>query len=96
MAEPLTRLTSIKQPFAWPPEAAVAFKEIKQLFSSPPVLIHPDPEKQFVVEVDASATGVGAVLSQHSGSALRLRPCAFFPGDLALLNSTTVWGTENY
>lgn len=42
------------------------------------MLIHPDLSKQFVVEVDALDVGVGAVLSQCSGSAEKLQPCAFF------------------
>uniref|UniRef100_A0A3B5QD67 Gypsy retrotransposon integrase-like protein 1 n=1 Tax=Xiphophorus maculatus TaxID=8083 RepID=A0A3B5QD67_XIPMA len=37
-----------------------------------------DPSKQFIVEVDASETGVGAVLSQQSDSDNRTHPCAFF------------------
>lgn len=31
-----------------------------------------------MVEVDASNTGVRAVLSQHSGHQAKLQPCAFF------------------
>ena len=41
------------------------FLRLKKLFSSAPVLCHPDPAIQFVVEVDASNSGVGAVLSQR-------------------------------
>lgn len=40
------------------------------------MLIHPDLSVAFVVEVEASNEGVGAVLSQHSSGCLR--PCAFF------------------
>jgi hypothetical protein len=36
----------------------------------------------FIVEVDASEAGVGAVLSQRSGTPPKLRPCAFFPKKL--------------
>ena len=39
---------------------------------------HPDPSRQFIVEVDASDTGVGAVLSQRSPKDQRLHPCAYF------------------
>lgn len=39
-------------------------------FIKAPLLILPDPNKPFVVEVDASTTGVGAVLSQQQGNLL--------------------------
>jgi hypothetical protein len=37
----------------------------------------------FIVEVDASEAGIGAVLSQRSGAPLKLRPCAFFSKKLS-------------
>uniref|UniRef100_A0A3B3WPB4 Gypsy retrotransposon integrase-like protein 1 n=1 Tax=Poecilia mexicana TaxID=48701 RepID=A0A3B3WPB4_9TELE len=37
-----------------------------------------DPSAQFTVEVDASETGVGAILSQRSSRDGKLHPCAFF------------------
>lgn len=40
-----------------------AFGELKSLFVSTPILKHPNPSEQFIVEVDASDTGVRAVLS---------------------------------
>ena len=67
IAAPLTRLTSTKVRFTWEPEAEEAFRSLKGRFTSAPILVHPDPERQFIVEVDASKTGVGAVLSQSSG-----------------------------
>lgn len=78
IAAPLTRLTSPSLPFSWTPEAEAAFGDLKKRFTSAPVLIHPDPSRQFVVEVDASDTGVGAVLSQRAASDQKLHPCAFF------------------
>nr|XP_033494296.1 uncharacterized protein LOC117264451 [Epinephelus lanceolatus] len=37
-----------------------------------------DPSLQFVVEIDASDTGVGAVLSQRSPEDQKIHPCAYF------------------
>ena len=78
VAAPLTALTSIKTPFSWPPEAETAFRSLKLRFVSAPILVQPDPALQFVLEADASDTGVGAVLSQRSPSDHKLHPCAFF------------------
>jgi len=76
VAAPLSSLTSIKVKFSWTTEANDAF--LKSLFTSAPILIQPDSSKQFVVEVDASDIGVGAVLSQTAGPNNKLHPCAFF------------------
>ncbi|KAI3366538.1 hypothetical protein L3Q82_000667 [Scortum barcoo] len=77
-AAPLTALTSPSRPFVWSEEAEKAFNRLRTLFTTAPVLVQPDPAQQFVVEVDASDIGVGAVLSQRRGSDGRLHPCAFF------------------
>ncbi|KAI2654269.1 Transposon Tf2-6 polyprotein [Labeo rohita] len=62
----------------WSQAALQAYDELRQRFSSAPILHHPDPEKPFVVEVDASSTGVGAVLSQRQGEPPKLFPCAYY------------------
>lgn len=64
IAAPFRRLTSLKTSFIWTPNTDKAFSKLKDLFTSPPVLTQPDPRAQFVVEVDASDVGVGAVLSR--------------------------------
>lgn len=51
----------------WSSEATWAFQRLKQAFTSVPVLQHLDPERPFIVKVDALDTGVGAMLSQHFG-----------------------------
>ncbi|KAI2645985.1 Transposon Tf2-9 polyprotein [Labeo rohita] len=79
VASPLTSLLKGKpKTLLWNPESSQAFHELKTAFTSAPILIHPDPEKPFVVEVDASTTGVGAVLSQQQGNPPQLKPCAYF------------------
>uniref|UniRef100_A0A673CBI9 Gypsy retrotransposon integrase-like protein 1 n=1 Tax=Sphaeramia orbicularis TaxID=375764 RepID=A0A673CBI9_9TELE len=77
VAAPLHSLTSSKSVFRWSPEAEKAFNHLKRAFSSAPILSVPDPALQFVVEVDASDLGVGAVISQRSPTDNRPHPCAF-------------------
>ncbi len=78
VAAPLTALTSIRSHFTWSEVAQNAFDHLKRLFTSAPILITPDPTRQFIVEVDASDVGVGAILSQRSSRDAKVHPCAFF------------------
>ncbi|KAI4879275.1 hypothetical protein NFI96_004802 [Prochilodus magdalenae] len=79
VAAALTALTR-KQPgpFRWTDAAQKAFEELKWRLTAVPILHLPDPELPFVVEVDASEVGVGAVLSQCSGQDQKSHPCAYF------------------
>ncbi|KAI2644628.1 Transposon Tf2-6 polyprotein [Labeo rohita] len=67
----------------WTTEATTSFETLKKAFTQAPLLTHPDPNLLFVVEVDASTTGVGAVLSQHHSNPPRLHPCAYFSRKLS-------------
>ncbi|KAK3554732.1 hypothetical protein QTP70_033146 [Hemibagrus guttatus] len=67
----------------WNPAATQAFNTLKTAFITAPLLAHPDPELPFIIEVDASTTGVGAVLSQQQGSPQTLHPCAYFSRKLS-------------
>ncbi|KAK3570718.1 hypothetical protein QTP86_025260 [Hemibagrus guttatus] len=85
IANPLTSLLWNKpKSLAWSPAAEEAFNTLKKAFTTAPLLIHPDPDKPFIVEVDASTTGVGMVLSQQQGNPSRHHPCAFFSRKLNL------------
>uniref|UniRef100_A0AAQ4PEP9 ribonuclease H n=1 Tax=Gasterosteus aculeatus aculeatus TaxID=481459 RepID=A0AAQ4PEP9_GASAC len=76
-AAPLHALTSPQVAFHWSAEADAAFQELKRRFTTAPILTLPDPARQFVVEVDASNNGIGAILSQRAESDNKLHPCAF-------------------
>lgn len=49
----------------WTSDHQPAFDALKSALSSAPVLATPDVSKQFCVETDACATGIGAVLTQN-------------------------------
>ncbi|XP_063797801.1 uncharacterized protein LOC134965227 [Pseudophryne corroboree] len=75
---PITALTQKEaNPREWSPAAEAAFLHLKQAFTTAPVLRQPNTNKAFVLEVDASADAVGAVLSQRSEDN-KLHPCGFF------------------
>lgn len=66
LARPLFDLTKKDQPWVWSPECQTAFEALKDAFTSSPVLIMPDAEKPYCVEVDASDYATGGILSQVS------------------------------
>lgn len=65
------------------PEAECAMQMLKTAFTTAPLLAHPNPEKPFLVEVDASTSGVVAVLSQQQEKSSKLLPCAAFSRKLS-------------
>uniref|UniRef100_A0A8C5MK70 Gypsy retrotransposon integrase-like protein 1 n=1 Tax=Leptobrachium leishanense TaxID=445787 RepID=A0A8C5MK70_9ANUR len=67
----------------WSSQSKQAFEALKQAFTSAPVLRHPDPRIPFVLEVDASEIGIGAVLSQRESPGKPLHPCGFFSRKLS-------------
>ena len=66
VASPLTDLTKKGQPnkIIWGPNQAKAFKTLRDLLTSAPILRLPDLSRQFILRTDASDVGVGAVLLQ--------------------------------
>ena len=64
IAKPVHRLTEKNVSFEWRQEAVEAFAQLKQRLTSPPVLAHPDFSLPFILDTDASSSGLGAVFSQ--------------------------------
>ena len=64
IAKPLTELLQKNKTFEWTERCTEAVKELIRLVTTQPVLIHPNPDKTFELEVDASNYATGAILFQ--------------------------------
>lgn len=75
---PITDLTKTKTglKFKWTDAATKAFNEIKQLLTTAPLLVIPDPTKPYVLQTDCSGFAMGAVLQQDQGKGLQ--PISYF------------------
>jgi hypothetical protein len=63
--KPITSLLNNDTKFIWSPKCNEAFKQLKVLLTTTPVLAQPDIEKPFDVYCDASGSGLGCVLMQE-------------------------------
>lgn len=74
---PLTELTKgSAKDWKWTPEADQTFTELKERFTSAPILAHFDPKQVVIVETDPLDFALGLVLSQRD-TENRFHPVAF-------------------
>ena len=74
--QPLHKLLRQDTPWQWGKEQESAFMKVKQMVSSDIVLTHYDPDKELRLSTDASAYGIGCVLSHVMPDGSE-RPIAF-------------------
>jgi len=63
LARPLNNLTRKEEKWRWGDEQQKAFEQLKTVFTNQPLLVAPDLDKEFRVEVDASNFATEGVLS---------------------------------
>lgn len=81
IAEPLFLLLKEDQPFVWTKDQAGAFQALITAIQVEAVLVHPRFDQPFIVDADASGTGIGGVLSQVTDGIER--PIAFISRHLS-------------
>ena len=62
---PICELTKMSSPWVWGPEQKSAFQNTKKALSEDTTLVYFDPHKESELAVNASHTGLSAVLSQQ-------------------------------
>jgi len=64
IAKPLTNLLKKTSPFLWMRECTMALTTLHNIVTSEPVLVPPDQDRQFILEVDTSQYATGTILYQ--------------------------------
>ncbi|GBG85908.1 hypothetical protein CBR_g40720 [Chara braunii] len=67
IARPLTNLLRKDQPLSWDAECQQAFATLKDALATAPILIRPDPSKQFILITDWQPKAISAILV-HKGN----------------------------
>jgi hypothetical protein len=65
IVKPLTKLLKKNTRFLWTERCTKALDRIIDILTTAPILTHPDPNKPFELEVDASDYAMGAILFQR-------------------------------
>jgi hypothetical protein len=65
IAKPITELLKKGNKYVWSKDCDEAFKHLKKLLTTSPVLAQPNTTEPLDVYSDASGTGVGGVLMQE-------------------------------
>lgn len=64
IAKPLYELCKKNMPFSWSKKCIQSFDQFKKLLTSPPILIYPSFDIEFILHTDSSDLAIAAVLSQ--------------------------------
>ena len=81
-----------KPTLIWTSEYEVAFDTLKIALTTAPVLKYPDFTREFILEIDASIRGLGAVLSQkdNTGEVMAYMSQTFKPSEQSMHKYSSV------
>ena len=79
---PLYSLLQKETRWRWGPEQETTFTRVKEQLTSPVLLAAFDPEKELVLQCDATSYGLGAVLAHREADGTE-RPIAYMSRSLA-------------
>ena len=83
-ARPLTNLLKKDTPFEWTPECRASLDTLINIVTSSPILVAPNQEQQFELEVDASQFAIGAILWQRDpANPKKLCACGYYSATLS-------------
>lgn len=96
LASPLSALTSPKVPLTWSPAADRAFRDLKHRYTTLPILVHPDPSRQFVLEADVLDVEVGQSCPSVLPWTSSYIPVPSSPTASTPQKITTMWGIMSF
>jgi hypothetical protein len=74
IANPITELQKKNKKFVWTEKCAEAFRRLKELLTTAPILKVPDMDADFLVCTDASKEGLGGVLMRDGRTDRTYKP----------------------
>jgi hypothetical protein len=83
-ARPLTSLLKKDAIFEWTPEYRASLDTLINIVTSSPIIVAPDQDRQFELEVDASQFAIGAILWQRDpANTKKLCACSYYSATLS-------------
>ncbi len=86
ITHPIRMLTRKEKLFCWDEKCEKSFEQLKQRLTTAPILSYPSLNDPFMLETDACAHGIGAILSQSQGDGFP-HPIAYASRSLTKLES---------
>ena len=83
---PITNLLKKNTPFIWSSKCQQALDYLKEIFCNKPLLQFPDPNKPYILFIDASNNQYSGILCQPIDSDQDIRPVAYFSGTFTAQN----------